>query len=280
MRGEVRVARCKRATDENGARLATRRECTSRAGRAGLSAPVAGSAREWLAACMANSAGPVTRLLLAEDDAVIADAIREGLRADGYDVTIAPTGMDALIAIERQPYDLAALDVMLPGMDGFEVCRRMREAGHRLPILMLTARDAVDDRVRGLDVGADDYLTKPFAFPELAARLRALARRHQQLGRTDLTVGDLVLHLDTDRLEVAGTPVSLSAREFQLLRLLCVRVGEVVDRETALDEVWGTRHVDPQVVDQYVGYLRRKLTPSAVRIDTVRGQGYRLVADT
>ncbi len=218
------------------------------------------------------------RLLLAEDDPAIAAAVRDGLRSDGYEVTIAETGLDALIAVEKDPFDLAALDVMLPGMDGFEVCRRVREAGHRLPILMLTARDAVEDRVRGLDVGADDYLTKPFAFPELAARLRALMRRHEQLGRTDIAVGDLVLHLDSDRLEVGGVPVSLSSREFQLLRLLAGRSGAVVDRETALDEVWGTRHIDPQVVDQYIGYLRRKLSASTVVIETIRGQGYRLVA--
>ena len=143
---------------------------------------------------------------------------------------------------------------------------------------MLTARYAVEDRVRGLDVGADDYLTKPFAFPELAARLRALMRRHEQLGRTDIAVGDLVLHLDSDRLEVGGVPVSLSSREFQLLRLLAGRSGAVIDRETALDEVWGTRHIDPQVVDQYIGYLRRKLSVSTVVIETIRGQGYRLVA--
>jgi two-component system OmpR family response regulator len=220
----------------------------------------------------------VIRLLLAEDDPAIAAAVRDGLRSDGYEVTIAETGLDALIAVEKDPFDLAALDVMLPGMDGFEVCRRVREAGHRLPILMLTARDAVDDRVRGLDVGADDYLTKPFAFPELAARLRALMRRHEQLGRTDIAVGDLVLHLDSDRLEVGGVPVSLSSREFQLLRLLAGRSGAVIDRETALDEVWGTRHIDPQVVDQYIGYLRRKLSVSTVVIETIRGQGYRLVA--
>ncbi|MGE3193312.1 MAG: response regulator transcription factor [Microbacteriaceae bacterium] len=218
------------------------------------------------------------RLLLAEDDPAIAAAVRDGLRSDGYEVTIAETGLDALIAVEKDPFDLAALDVMLPGMDGFEVCRRVREAGHRLPILMLTARDAVEDRVRGLDVGADDYLTKPFAFPELAARLRALMRRHEQLGRTDIAVGDLVLHLDSDRLEVGGVPVSLSSREFQLLRLLAGRSGAVIDRETALDEVWGTRHIDPQVVDQYIGYLRRKLSVSTVVIETIRGQGYRLVA--
>lgn len=218
------------------------------------------------------------RLLLAEDDPAIAAAVRDGLRSDGYDVTIAETGTDALIAVEKDSFDLAALDVMLPGMDGFEVCRRVREAGHRLPILMLTARDAVEDRVRGLDVGADDYLTKPFAFPELAARLRALMRRHEQLGRTDIAVGDLVLHLDSDRLEAGGVPVSLSSREFQLLRLLAGRSGEVIDRETALDEVWGTRHIDPQVVDQYIGYLRRKLSASTVVIETIRGKGYRLVA--
>jgi len=220
----------------------------------------------------------VVRLLLVEDDPAIAAAVERGLADDGYEVEIHGTGVDALIASKDAGFEIAAIDVMLPEMSGFELCRRMRERGDRIPILMLTARDSVDDRVRGLDVGADDYLTKPFAFPELAARLRALLRRHATLGSTDVRAGDLVLHLDTDRVEAAGTPMSLSGREFQLLRLLAAHAGSVVPRATALDEVWGTRFVDETVVDQYVGYLRRKLaaTPSTVRIATVRGQGYRL----
>ncbi|MDO7882765.1 response regulator transcription factor [Salinibacterium soli] len=224
-------------------------------------------------------AGPV-RMLLVEDDEAIAAAVRDGLRDDGYDVDVETTGLDALIALGRADYSVAAVDVMLPGMDGFELCRRIRESGHRLPVLMLTARDAVEDRVRGLDVGADDYLTKPFAFPELAARLRALTRRHEVLGRTDLVAGDLVLRLDAGRVEAAGAPVSLSPREFQLLRLLASRGGDVVSRDDALDEVWGTRHIEQQIVDQYIAYLRRKLRDagSATAIETVRGQGYRLVA--
>jgi two-component system, OmpR family, response regulator len=221
----------------------------------------------------------VTRVLLAEDDAAIADAVRTALTDGGYEVELAVTGVEALVAFGRGGFDAAALDVMLPGMDGFEVCRRAREQGVRIPILMLTARDAVEDRVRGLDVGADDYLTKPFAFPELAARLRALTRRHHQLGTIDLVRGDLVLRLDAARAEVGGTTVSLSGREFQLLRLLASRAGAVVTRDEALDEVWGTRHVDPQVVDLYVGYLRRKLASarSTAAIETVRGRGYRFL---
>jgi two-component system OmpR family response regulator len=222
----------------------------------------------------------VTRLLLVEDDTEIADAVAAGLRDDGYVVEVSGDGVDALIRLAGEPFDVAAIDVMLPGMDGFELCRRVRESGSRLPILMLTARDAVDDRVRGLDVGADDYLTKPFAFPELAARLRALTRRHDRLGRTDLAFADLVVHLDTGRVEAGGVAVSLSAREFQLLRMLVARGDAVLDRDAALDEVWGTRQIDPQVVDQYIGYLRRKLgaTPVGVAIETVRGRGYRLAA--
>lgn len=222
----------------------------------------------------------MTRLLLVEDDTEIADAVAAGLRDDGYVVEISGDGVDALIRLAAEPFDVAAIDVMLPGMDGFELCRRVRQSGSRLPILMLTARDAVEDRVRGLDVGADDYLTKPFAFPELAARLRALTRRHDRLGRTDLSFADLVIHLDSGRVEAAGVPLSLSAREFQLLRLFVSRADDVLEREAALDEVWGTRHIDPQVVDQYVGYLRRKLatTPVGVAIETVRGRGYRLAA--
>jgi two-component system OmpR family response regulator len=220
----------------------------------------------------------VTRLLLVEDEAEIADAVAAGLRDDGYAVEVCGDGVSALIRLAAESFDVAAIDVMLPGMDGFELCRRVRQSGSRLPILMLTARDAVEDRVRGLDVGADDYLTKPFAFPELAARLRALTRRHDRLGRTDLSFADLVIHLDNGRVEAAGVSVSLSAREFQLLRLLLARDGAVLEREAALDEVWGTRHIDPQIVDQYVGYLRRKLggTPVGVAIETVRGRGYRL----
>lgn len=219
------------------------------------------------------------RLLLVEDDPTIASAVSDGLAADGYEVRVAANGVDALIALESERFDLAAVDVMLPGMDGFEVCRRIRERGSRIPILMLTARDAVEDRVRGLDAGADDYLTKPFAFPELAARLRALARRHEQLGRTDLQFGDVSLLLESGRAEIGGASVSLSAREFQLLRLLTARAGAVVSRDEALDDIWGTRHVDAQVVDQYVGYLRRKLTQfgSSATIQTVRGRGYRMV---
>ncbi|MGX5682163.1 response regulator transcription factor [Schumannella luteola] len=224
-------------------------------------------------------AGPV-RMLLVEDDEAIATAVRDGLRDDGYEVDVESTGLDALIALGRTDYSIAAVDVMLPGMDGFELCRRIREGGYRLPVLMLTARDAVEDRVRGLDVGADDYLTKPFAFPELAARLRALTRRHEVLGRTDLVAGDVVLRLDSSRVEVAGAAVSLSPREFQLLRLLASRAGEVVSRDDALDEVWGTRHIEQQVVDQYIAYLRRKLRDAGSQssIETVRGRGYRLEA--
>ena len=220
----------------------------------------------------------MVRMLLVEDDPVIAASVAQGLADDGYEVEVHGTGVDALIASAEPRFDIAAIDVMLPEMSGFEVCRRMRERGDRIPILMLTARDAVEDRVRGLDVGADDYLTKPFAFPELAARLRALLRRHATLGSTDLRAGDLVLHLDSDKLDAAGVTLSLSGREFQLLRLLASRAGETVTRDAALDEVWGTRFVDEAVVDQYIAYLRRKLatTPTTVRIDTVRGQGYRL----
>lgn len=221
------------------------------------------------------------KLLLVEDDPVIADAVADSARADGYEVAIAGTGIDALIAASATAFDVAAIDVMLPEMDGFEVCRRLRERGERMPILMLTARDAIDDRVRGLDSGADDYLTKPFAFPELAARLRALVRRHHTLGQTDLRAGDVVLHLDSDRAEAAGSSMSLTGREFQLLRLLVSMPGETMTREMALDDVWGTRHVDAAVVDQYIGYLRRKLSGAGARtrIDTVRGQGYALRTD-
>ena len=209
--------------------------------------------------------------------------VERGLRDDGYDVTLVVNGIDALIAVAHDEFSAAAIDVMLPEMTGFEICRHLRNQGSTLPVLLLTARDAVEDRVLGLDSGADDYLTKPFAFAEFSARIRALVRRDAAAPRSTLKVGSLELDSAVVRVTVDGTSVPLSTKEFALLRLLASRAGDVLSRTEILQEVWGTiRHIDQTIVDQYVSYLRRKLDPvnSGVTISTVRGAGYVLREDS
>jgi len=168
-------------------------------------------------------------------------------------------------------------------MSGFEICRHLRQQGNTLPVLLLTARDAVEDRVLGLDSGADDYLTKPFAFPELAARIRALVRRDMAAPRPTMRIGNLALDAGTVRATSAGASLPLSSKEFALLWMLATNAGEALRRVDILREVWGTvAHIDANVVDQYVSYLRRKLDPAVtgITISTLRGIGYRLtVAD-
>ncbi|NIG63208.1 response regulator transcription factor [Microbacterium sp. Be9] len=177
-------------------------------------------------------------------------------------------------------YDIAILDVMLPGMSGFELCRWLRRQHPGLAILLLTARDAVDDRVRGLDAGADDYLTKPFEFVELAARLRAL-RRRDAIGGTRMDVGGLRIDLTKHEISTDGGELRLSRTEFDLLRVLASNVGRVMPRAEILDAIWGSAaYIDPNIVDQYISYLRRKLdaVDSQVRIVTARGVGFELIA--
>ncbi|WP_349898121.1 response regulator transcription factor [Parafrigoribacterium soli] len=220
-----------------------------------------------------------TRILIVEDDPEMGRLIERGLRAEGYDVVSAANGVDALIAASREDFALAAVDVMLPHMSGFEVCRRIRDSGSTMPLLLLTARNAVEDRVFGLDSGADDYLTKPFAFAELAARIRALLRRDANGGKLSLTVGNIVLDSASMRVTVGERQVAMSPKEFALLRLLATRLNATVSRVAILEEVWGSaENIDPNIVEQYVSYLRRKLDPlaSGVRIITVRGSGYQL----
>lgn len=222
--------------------------------------------------------GGMARVLIVEDDGTTARLLEDGLRTDGYDVTVEGTGAGAILAATTSTFDVIAGDVMLPDVDGFEICRFLRSHGVTTPILLLTARDAIDDRVRGLDAGADDYLTKPFAFAEFSARIRALVRRSPAPPAGTLELGPL--RLDPGQLEfvVGDRRLALSRREFRVLRTLLDRAGEVVARDTLLDEVWGTRFIDPNVVDQYIRYVRRKLEPltDRVRIETVRGAGYRL----
>jgi DNA-binding response OmpR family regulator len=206
----------------------------------------------------------------------MAELIARALRDDGHTVEVVHDGVAAIAAADSGPCDLLLLDVMLPDVDGFTVCRRLRQDGLQAAVLMLTARGAVEDRVFGLDAGADDYLVKPFAMPELRARVRALARRPFQTRGSGLRIGDLVVDPIRHEAWRAGVRIELTAREFQLLTHFVRRAGQVLSREQILEAVWGEDAVPyGNVVDQYVYYLRSKLEQHGPRlIDTVRGVGY------
>ena len=222
------------------------------------------------------------RVLIVEDEVKMASLIRRGLREEGMAADVAVKGEDALWMAGSTSYDAIILDVMLPGINGFDACRRLREEGVWAPVLMLTARDGVDDRVAGLDGGADDYLTKPFSFAELLARLRALVRRGPVERPTVLTVGDLHLDPAARRVWRGDTDITLSAKEFALLETFMRRPGEVLDRLQLLEHAWDYDYENrSNVVDVYVRYLREKVDrPFGVEsIETVRGAGYRLRAD-
>src|SRR5919109_3580684 len=219
------------------------------------------------------------RVLIVEDHVKMAGLIRRGLRKEGMAVDVAGNGEDALWRAEATEYDAVILDVMLPGMDGFEVCRRLRDAEVWAPILMLTARDAVRDRVAGLDAGADDYLTKPFSYAELLARLRALVRRGGVERPVELRVGDL--RLDPARRQVwrGEAEIRLSPKEFSILETFMRQPGEVLSRFQLLEHAWDYEYENrSNVVDAYIRLLRRKVDkPFGVKsIETVRGVGYRL----
>jgi two-component system, OmpR family, response regulator len=219
------------------------------------------------------------RVLVVEDEPKMAGLIRRGLSEEGYSADIAGTGDDALWMAEATDYDAIVLDVLLPGRDGFDVCRQLRKAGTWTPILMLTARDAVDDRVAGLDAGADDYLTKPFSFAELLARLRALTRRPPHERPTVLEVGDLRLDPATHQAWRGDTELQLSAKEFRMLEAFMRRPGHVLSRLHLLEHCWDYGYENrSNVVDVYVRYLREKIDRPFGRrsIETVRGAGYRL----
>jgi two-component system OmpR family response regulator len=221
------------------------------------------------------------RILVAEDDVRMAAMLRRGLGEDGYAVDVVGDGLEALWQATEVEYDAIVLDLMLPGADGFEVCRRLRQANRWAPVLLLTARTDVRDRITGLDSGADDYLAKPFSFSELAARLRALIRRGSPRRPTVLTAGTLRLD-PAARLAWRGdTELELSAKEFALLELFLRHPGEVLSRTRILEHVWDFAYEGvSNVVDQYVAYLRRKIDrPFGVeQLETVRGSGYRLLA--
>jgi two-component system OmpR family response regulator len=214
------------------------------------------------------------RVLVVEDELKMARLLRRGLVEEGHAADVAAKGEDALWMAQSHPYDAIVLDVMLPGLSGFEVCRRLRNGGVWTPVLMLTARDAVEDRVVGLDVGADDYLTKPFSFAELLARLRALARRGGVERPTELVIGELRLDPASRRVWRGEAEVHLSPKEFALLETFMRHRGEVLTRLQLLEHAWDFAYENrSNVVDVYVRYLRQKVGADA--IETVRGLGYR-----
>ncbi|MFZ7087965.1 response regulator transcription factor [Curtobacterium sp. RRHDQ10] len=223
----------------------------------------------------------MAHILVVEDDHEMGSLVEAGLVGEGHTVTLVHDGVAALVSVGSEDFDAAAVDVMLPEMSGFEVCRRIREMGGTFPVVLVTARDAVDDRVFGLDSGADDYLTKPFALAELNARIRAHLRRQAAGASTIVQSGAVRLDTIAVRATVHGRDLPLSVKEFSLLRFLIQGAPEVRSRAEVLDDVWGSAaHFDPTIVDQYVSYVRRKLAAADadVAIVTVRGIGYRLEA--
>lgn len=222
------------------------------------------------------------RVLVIEDEVRMARLVKRALEEEGHAADVAGTGPDGLWMATENPYTAIILDVMLPGFDGFELCRRLRVAGIWVPVLMLTARDEIGDRVRGLDAGADDYLVKPFSLLELAARLRALTRRDDRRRPAVLDEGDLKLDPATKRAWRAGTEVELSPKEFSLLEFFLRNPGTVLTRSQIIEGVWDFAYEGTSnVVDQYVKYLRHKVDIPFGRhdIQTVRGMGYRLRHD-
>ena len=218
------------------------------------------------------------RILVVEDDRKVASFIRQGLVEEGHTVETAADGDGALeLLVEGEPYDLIVLDVMLPGRDGFAVLKSARQAGVHAPVIMLTARDSVADKVTGLDLGADDYLAKPFAFEELLARVRALFRRRSERRAPVLRLADLTLDPATRKVERAGRRIELTTREWALLEYFMRNTGRILTRSMLVQHVWGL-DFDPEsnIVDVYVGYLRRKIDGPQERklFHTIRGAGY------
>ncbi|RLU99243.1 DNA-binding response regulator [Streptomyces griseocarneus] len=222
------------------------------------------------------------RILVVEDDRRLAELLRRGLNAEGFAVDLAHDGRDGLHLAAQGAYDVVVLDVMLPGLNGYRVCARLREAGVWTPVLMLTAKDGEYDEAEGLDTGADDYVTKPFSYVALVARLRALVRRGGPERPVVLRVGDLRIDPGTRACHRGGTELTLTAREFAVLEYLARRGGEVVTKHEVLENVWDEAYQgDVNIVEVYVSALRRKIDAPFGRrtIHTVRGVGYRLTAE-
>jgi two-component system OmpR family response regulator len=216
------------------------------------------------------------RLLLVDDEVRLTAALRKGLTADGFAVDVAVDGVEGLERASQEAYDAVVLDVMLPGLSGYEVVRRLRAAGSWVPVIMLSAKDGEHDQADALDDGADDYLTKPFSYVVLLARLRALLRRGSGARPAVLRVGAVRLDPASHEVDVSGEPVELTSREFALLEYLARHAGRVLTKTELLDHVWdAAAETAPNAVEVYVGYLRRKI--GAERLVTVRGAGYRLV---
>ncbi len=221
--------------------------------------------------------GPSPRLLVVEDDVKLAHTIGRGLETEGFVVDLAHAGGDALDQAAARDYNAVILDVLLPGHDGHEVCRRLRHRDPWLPVLMLTALDDVEDRIRGLETGADDYLVKPFDFGELVARVRALIRRGPSERPAPIELGELRADPLTREVTYSGQTVELTPREYALLEFMLRRPGQVIPRSQLLDQVWAEDYEgSPNVVDVYIGYVRRKLEQGGVPalIRTVRGSGF------
>jgi len=223
------------------------------------------------------------RLLLVEDDARIARFVAKGLQEQSYAVDVVANGNDAVYQVEINDYDVVVLDVMIPGQDGFATCRAIRAVGKRMPILMLTARDGVEDRILGLDSGADDYLTKPFEFGELLARLRALLRRPSELRPSQIVVEDLVMDAASQTVKRGNRSIPLTAKEYALLEFLARNAGRVVGRSEIAEHVWD-ESFDPfsNLIEVYINRLRRKIDERAERplLHTRRGSGYILAPPT
>ncbi|MBQ0828133.1 response regulator transcription factor [Streptomyces tagetis] len=218
------------------------------------------------------------RLLIVEDERRLAVSLARGLTAEGYAVDVVHDGHEGLRRASEGAYDLVLLDIMLPGLNGYRVCAALRAAGHAVPILMLTAKDGEYDEAEGLDTGADDYLTKPFSYVVLVARVKALLRRGEASGlRAVHVLGDLRVDTSARRVLLDGSEVALTAKEFAVLEELVLRAGQVVSKAEILEQVWDFAYEgDPNIVEVYVSALRRKLRPGLIR--TVRGAGYRLEA--
>ncbi|MFJ6818850.1 response regulator transcription factor [Streptomyces niveus] len=218
------------------------------------------------------------RLLIVEDEKRLAVSLARGLRAEGFAVDVVHDGLEGLHLAGEGAYDLIVLDIMLPGMNGYRVCAALRAAGNDVPILMLTAKDGEYDEAEGLDTGADDYLTKPFSYVVLVARVKALLRRRGSAGASPvLRIGTLTVDTATRRVHREESEVTLTAKEFAVLEQLAIRAGQIVGKPEILEHVWDFAYDgDPNIIEVYISALRRKL--GATTIQTVRGAGYRLVA--